>query len=43
MTVAALYVQAGGKDSAPRIGTPAKFRNVLLAMARSATIGDTLT
>lgn len=32
-----LAFQGGGKDSAPRIGTPPEFRNLLIAMARSAT------
>jgi hypothetical protein len=31
-----LAFKGGGKDSAPRIGTPAAFRDMLLAMAQSA-------
>lgn len=31
-----LAFQGGGKDSAPRIGTPEPFRDVLLEMARTA-------
>lgn len=30
--------RGGGKDSAPRIGTPAPFRNLLISMARSARL-----
>ena len=33
-----LAFKGGGKDSAPRIGTPEEFRNVLLSMARSVPI-----
>lgn len=32
-----LAFQGGGTDSAPRIGTPAAFRDLLIEMARSAT------
>lgn len=32
-----LAFKGGGTDSAPRIGTPAAFRDVLLSMARSIT------
>lgn len=32
-----LSFKGGGKDSAPRIGTPEPFRNLLITMARSAT------
>ena len=32
-----LAFKGGGKDSSPRIGTPAPFRDLLLAMARSVT------
>jgi hypothetical protein len=28
--------KGGGKDSAPRIATPPEFRDLLIAMARSA-------
>jgi hypothetical protein len=31
-----LAFKGGGKDSAPRIGTPAPFRDLLIGMARSA-------
>jgi len=33
-----LAFQGGGKDSAPRIGTPAPFREILIAMARSVKV-----
>ena len=31
-----LAFKGGGRDSAPRIGTPPEFRDILIAMARSA-------
>lgn len=34
--------RGGGKDSAPRIGTPEPFRDLLLSMARSAAVKDML-
>jgi hypothetical protein len=33
-----LAFQGGGTDSSPRIGTPEAFRNILLGMARSASL-----
>ena len=36
--IAALYVKTGGKDSSARIGTPPEFRDLLLDLARSASL-----
>lgn len=32
--------RGGGKDSAPRIGTPAPFRDLLISIARTAQVGE---